>query len=1127
MSEYIDTILVECDRQSAAIKSDTDSSSWTNQQNNTIQLLPNDKVSVYSSYVNDIGSGQDNPIEFRGKRLNDTKQISFTINVPGGAVAGDGSYYDAVQKKSYTLYSENTLLSQTIELKDNKAETIINYYKTMDALNYIQLPRRFIFTTGELHTAGTLQDKTWNIIDQVTLGRTYVERGIIDNPVNAKEPLNYYGYVPDDTRGFRNYKPPVNPGDALIGDITHFILKNDNSRYTILERKLNVHPNQPGLDFTDARVEASYKATGYFAPYYARDPEYFDYHILRKKIDLEVDVGFSAAKNIADSLTQQLQKTEVKDRVDYDNKLVEAAKPQLDFALNKKVESQTYKTFESGSEELQKFTHYKRALFNGDADPLIAPTIGNVTAPVEGVHIVNVGGKYEVNDVTDAISAFYYSAYQYIACKRPEIYETGTQLNDIFGIPITNTMLVANKLTEGIIIDLPYFATTDGTPTGAKISPLQPSPQLLKFKEYLESQANYPELFSDESVRKMHLDNPYYDHVTGESYISATTSRFAHIDSFVNASDQPYSNCDIAFVDTQRFEDPTDITSGPKNEFWKLGQSFYDYRGSGKPPAAAPGDPETFNRTLTTESASQPFYFHYDLSQKDEFYEEPCSNTKYDSGKFTYGAFGRSEEGTQHSPLDNNHIIIYPNLLTFSQDTKQVVNNVGLPDFMYHTYADGSVKIVSGTKMGFDRHWNAWGTCMINLQSGKGTYGYGNTDVAAAVTSGTQPALAGSGNAYPVVPPIGNIFPNYGDTTFSADRLTAGDQVLTSMFNNKIYCGADKPEIGFNGTNFFLKRLHTPLNKGNLQQIKPTATTDTTQGATDVYKINPEQNTEMYSPVQYPYNPKQDYYLAGSTDVSTISRMNFNLEPLTIYDSSTGIFIEDFGYTKTSWKEGLWGRLGFSYEQFNNDSITRNETINLNNSKSLNVVTTNAKIECADTKSWSQNQFGVAKYNGELLVNYTIPVSDAAHGGAGHTTKLIRWIPPVNQAAESVEINAVNYPISMFNGYYNIRSDIVGNSSFIDGTGNTRMPIVSIVNKQNPVGDFYISPETDISFTITKPTRLSSVSVEITEPDGSPAPVSLRSSVIFKIERIRTLNTNLAREVFEKLQKEVMDKATT
>ena len=102
----------------------------------------------------------------------------------------------------------------------------------------------------------------------------------------------------------------------------------------------------------------------------------------------------------------------------------------------------------------------------------------------------------------------------------------------------------------------------------------------------------------------------------------------------------------------------------------------------------------------------------------------------------------------------------------------------------------------------------------------------------------------------------------------------------------------------------------------------------------------------------------------------------------------------------------------------------------------------------------------------------------------------------------------------MFNGYYAIRSDIVGNSSFVDGTGNTAMPIVSVMSKQNPAGDFYITPEADISFTITKPTRISDISIEITEPDGTPAPISERSSVIFKIERIRTLNTNVAKDVF-------------
>ena len=63
-SEYIDTILVECDRSSATIKQDDNPSAWTNQQNNTLQLLPNDKVSVYSSYINDVGSGQEAPIEF-------------------------------------------------------------------------------------------------------------------------------------------------------------------------------------------------------------------------------------------------------------------------------------------------------------------------------------------------------------------------------------------------------------------------------------------------------------------------------------------------------------------------------------------------------------------------------------------------------------------------------------------------------------------------------------------------------------------------------------------------------------------------------------------------------------------------------------------------------------------------------------------------------------------------------------------------------------------------------------------------------------------------------------------------------------------------------------------------------
>ena len=198
-TEYLDTILVECDRQSASVKSSSDKSTWTNKQNSTLMLLPNDKVSVYSSYVNDVGSGQDNPIEFRGKSLNKTKTIKYT------SVTAQSIKYVADVKKVYEIYDNVDTIEQTIELKDNEASTIINFYKTMDGLNYIQLPRRFIPTTSALLASAVNEDKFWASPDSSRLGRTLQEFPILDPAVGiVKQDSNYYGYVPDDIRGFKN-----------------------------------------------------------------------------------------------------------------------------------------------------------------------------------------------------------------------------------------------------------------------------------------------------------------------------------------------------------------------------------------------------------------------------------------------------------------------------------------------------------------------------------------------------------------------------------------------------------------------------------------------------------------------------------------------------------------------------------------------------------------------------------------------------------------------------------------------------------------------------------------------------------------------------------------------------------
>ena len=70
---YQDTILLECSRDQAEQKQDDDASTWTTQLANNVLLLPGDKVNVFNSFVNDAGSGSENPVEFRGGAFASTR----------------------------------------------------------------------------------------------------------------------------------------------------------------------------------------------------------------------------------------------------------------------------------------------------------------------------------------------------------------------------------------------------------------------------------------------------------------------------------------------------------------------------------------------------------------------------------------------------------------------------------------------------------------------------------------------------------------------------------------------------------------------------------------------------------------------------------------------------------------------------------------------------------------------------------------------------------------------------------------------------------------------------------------------------------------------------------------------
>ena len=1096
-AEYEDTYLIECNRESAITKQDDNAGMWINELNNTVQLQAGDQVSIYSSFINQLGSGQTAPIEFRGKKLKKNKTITYTKNVPL-------DFYISNDKKTFTIYESCDNHNETIELQDNKASTVINYYKTMDALSYVQLPRRFIPDTKEFATHGDERTR-WAITDSVTYGRVNAERNEVANPVNLDlSDGDVYGYVVDDLQSFRYYgQKVVAPSpEQREGHIQLWNLKNDNSRFTIMKRTKNIFPNQPNL--SDTGFDSVAINTSFYPPYYARDPEFFDYIVYREKLDLEVNTGFSSAKSIADSITRQLRKTESNETSVLKDRLIATDQAKINQPLSKELTSQTYKTFNCATEYNLDDTFYAYAADNG-TDPT-TPDNGNTALQDDGL------GFKKVTDVTNRLSATYYSSYEYIACKRPEIYETGSIANDIFGIKLKRNRPLTQNATHGLVLNLPYFNEA-AIVAGVRL----PSVHLTRLKNFIDAQGLYPELFSAENVKNLLAEahNPYWDHSglnpTGDSFITEDNARYFHINNHVALESGGAGalsqlginvNSNIVHTDVNRFQSNTNPVS-PLPDFTQLGNSNYNFIGTTKDNVA--GTSATFNRNLAQSTKTEPFYFYYDPTQKDTFYEYPSQNTSSKTGSLlSYGCFGVESDS---SGAIENHIVIYPNFLEDNTGTA-----IGIPETYLHGTA-GAKTLTADQKVGFDRHWNAWGNSCIVLSSGVPQASYPLTQ-REDLTAG-QEGKAGT-------PHVSVEQGTQGSGIFDPELLASNippipsTQLVNLQYNNKLYCGANEPELGFDGSNFFFKSLHTPLNEGNLNPVENrdgSGHFTNPSASRIVYKMNPEQQYINYTPTQFPYMVQFRNYLSGSSIARTTTRSNPNLTPFSIHDTTTGIIFEDLGFTEDSWDNSLWNRLGFTYSQFNGSS-SRNTRITQTNTSSLKYITTNANIDAVDTKSWMVNGWGEPTYTGQLLNPFNVGTSafDVASIGTNNPTSKTQ-LPNVTLPTDSITIPAQNYPISMTQGYYNVRADIVPVSSFVGHSGDTSLPIMGVIDKQNPVGDYYISNEQDIIFTITKPTLISSIKVAITDPDGNFAPISERSSVIFKVSRTRTLNKNIGRDL--------------
>jgi len=455
--------------------------------------------------------------------------------------------------------------------------------------------------------------------------------------------------------------------------------------------------------------------------------------------------------------------------------------------------------------------------------------------------------------------------------------------------------------------------------------------------------------------------------------------------------------------------------------------------------------------------------FQYDSSQHDKFYSSPVESLN----ERTYGCFGKSAQG---------QIVIYPTENNGSGSNLFLnINNSGIID--------------AGRRCGYDMHFTAPGNAWCLPYSGF-----------------TQTPVDYDSRGADIT--------DFRIARNSQNQVLNNYKVDTSDQRRQLYLGADEPELKWDGTHFSFSKLHTALYRSNNNladnPFTDGATATDTLANQQVFKIHPKENYNDWTPARMPYVSDVNITIQKSAQdkLYQTHKFNSNLEPWTIYDAQCGVAIEDFGLTESEWQGTLWDLLGFSYRQFHSSTNTRLKRIDNSNINSLSVITTNVKIPGDKSLGYSQNLWEVPLYNNAMPLVASLLNKDGDFE--------VVHFPEIIVEADSIDIVADNLPTRMIRGYYTIRSNLITDTPFIGGkVNNTNMPIIGIVNKINAEGDFYYSTESSLEFTITKPLRLASLSCSIHDPDGSYANTSEQNTVLFKIQKNRTVSFNVVEDIIQ------------
>jgi hypothetical protein len=506
----------------------------------------------------------------------------------------------------------------------------------------------------------------------------------------------------------------------------------------------------------------------------------------------------------------------------------------------------------------------------------------------------------------------------------------------------------------------------------------------------------------------------------------------------------------------------------------------------------------TFNATsgsLGASFAEEARFLHIDLNKADVEFDplgDDMYNVSYVSGTIAppptsdvvdrsstpiFVAFNKNSSYLTSNESDGQSYenLVYgfaqKNTLTLGVDnplitflTKEIG---GIPSSYY-----SSSTIAQETKIGYDYHFNGYGNAAIILSSGFAPVQY------------------------------------YGYQGFASARLC-----------RNVYVGSNNPAFAWNpqSSRFEFENLHTAEKVGNFYNAgdpAPAATVfgppGSAEAGNDCYKIDKQLHYTTWSPSMFPYS---ELTVTGSgTDQKTFPKMNPNLDFDLVYDSHCGVAIEDMGYSQRSWDQGLWGIIGYNYNQFNPSGPNiqnrlmeyQDDTINVNG------VTTNADISSVDSQSYITNVWSINLYSQQLnsQINYFASPKNFSNyfDSATHVVA-----PSSVILANSTKITSAKLPRRILRGYFLINSDILDQANFYQ-TANP-LQTMAMVGKYNGANGFIQYDGGGAVFTCTRKKTITSVKSQILDPEGGLAQIGDNSGIIYRIDKQITTDLNFGKNL--------------